>query len=166
MNRPKRAFFVCACGGHLLQLLQTEPCAEGLEIHWVVPKKTDSLSLLEGKTVHWAKDSVARVSGRLGFAGNLARFGAVAWDFLLAAFLLLKHRPDRIVSTGSSIAIPFFLLAKLMPGTRTCYIETMARIEAPSPTGRVCSRLADLFFYQWEELAPFYPKGNYGGSVF
>ncbi len=166
MNRPKRAFFVCAAGGHLLELLQAEPCAEGLEIHWVVPKKNDAVVLLEGKTVHWAKDCVARVSSRLGFAKNLARFGAVAWDFLQAPLLLLKYRPDRIVSTGSSIAVPYFLLAKLMPGTRTCFVETLARVDGPSPTGRVCARFADLFLYQWEELAPFYPKGVYGGSVF
>jgi UDP-N-acetylglucosamine:LPS N-acetylglucosamine transferase len=67
-----------------------------------------------------------------------------------------------IVSTGAGIAVPFFLAAKLT-GTRTIYVESLARSHTLSLSGRLVHRLSDTFFVQWETLAG--GKNEYHGSI-
>jgi len=62
--------------------------------------------------------------------------------------------------------VPFALVARVLPGTRVIFIESAARINEPSMTGRIMYRLAHRFYYQWRSLAPFCPRGIYGGLVF
>ena len=56
------------------------------------------------------------------------------------------------------------LVGRLL-GIPTLFIETFTRVSKPSLTGRIMSRLAKRFFYQWESLAPFYPKGIHSGPL-
>jgi len=52
--------------------------------------------------------------------------------------------------------------------TRVAYVESIARTEALSLTGRLlyAGRLADLFFVQWPELAARLPRAVYAGRLF
>lgn len=78
---------------------------------------------------------------------------------------LLKERPDAIVSTGSEIAIPAFVLAKLF-GIKTVFIETITRFENATLTGRILYPLSDRFFVQNpESLKAYGPKAEYHGGV-
>ena len=92
-----------------------------------------------------------------------------AWRFLKlmlsAAKIMLREKPDVIVTTGALIVFPFCLYAKLM-GTKVIYIETFARVNDRSLTGRLVYPLADLFLVQWESLLEFYPKAKYVGGIF
>jgi UDP-N-acetylglucosamine:LPS N-acetylglucosamine transferase len=77
-----------------------------------------------------------------------------------------RERPDVVVSTGSEIAIPAFLVSRLF-GAKTLYIETWSRITSSSGTGRIVYFMADVFFVQWEQLLNCYgPKARYEGGVF
>ena len=91
------------------------------------------------------------------------------WKFLLnlwEAFLILwSERPSVILSTGAGPVVPFAIVGRLLFGTRIVFVETITRIHRPSMTGRVMYRLAHKFFYQWESLRPFFPKGTYGGPL-
>lgn len=78
--------------------------------------------------------------------------------------LLLRLRPDAILSTGPWIAVPVGLVARLL-GIRVIFIETGSRVTRLSATGRVMYRLADLFFVQWEELLPKAPRAIYAGRL-
>jgi beta-1,4-N-acetylglucosaminyltransferase len=78
--------------------------------------------------------------------------------------ILKKERPHLILSTGAGPVIPFALIGKLF-GIHTIFIETLARVKAPSLTGTIMYRLADRFFYQWRSLEKVYPKGIYGGPL-
>jgi beta-1,4-N-acetylglucosaminyltransferase len=55
-------------------------------------------------------------------------------------------------------------LAKLL-GIRVIYIETGSRVFALSSSGKILYRFADLFFVQWSELLPLYPKAVYAGRL-
>ena len=33
-------------------------------------------------------------------------------------------------------------------------------------TGKLIDKFADLFIYQWEQLASIYPNGVYGGGIY
>lgn len=73
--------------------------------------------------------------------------------------ILLKEKPDLIVSTGAAPAIPFFYIGKLF-GAKVVYIEVYDRIEKPTITGKVVYPISDLFILQWEEQKKFYPRGQ------
>ena len=77
---------------------------------------------------------------------------------------LVRTRPQAIISTGPGPAVPASVLAKLL-GIKVIYIETGSRVFALSSTGKILYRLADLFFVQWSELLPLYPKAIYAGRL-
>jgi len=78
--------------------------------------------------------------------------------------ILCRERPKLILSTGAGPVVPFAIVAKLFR-IPTLFVETFTRVKKPSLTGRVMYWLADCFFYQWDELKKYFPKGKYGGSL-
>ena len=91
------------------------------------------------------------------------------WRFLKlmisAGKIMLREKPDFIVTTGALISFPFCVYAKLMRA-KVIYIETFARVNDRSLTGRLVYPLADLFLVQWESLLKLYPKAKYVGGIF
>lgn len=82
-----------------------------------------------------------------------------------SASILFHEKPDCIISTGALSTVPICLLGKLM-GKKLIYIESFARVEHLSATGRLMYRFADLFFVQWESLLKDAPEAIYEGSLF
>lgn len=91
------------------------------------------------------------------------------WKFMkllvFSAKIMIKERPDIIVTTGALIAFPFCVYGKLMKA-KIIYIESFARVHSKSLTGRLVYPIADLFLVQWESLLEFYPKAKYVGGIF
>ena len=76
-----------------------------------------------------------------------------------------KEKPDLIVSTGSEIAIPPYILARFMR-IKTIYIESWCRIKTKSGTGRILYYFSNVFLVQWPELVKLYgKKAKYRGAV-
>lgn len=69
---------------------------------------------------------------------------------------LRRHRPQLIITSGASPAIPVALLGRLLR-IPVVFVETMARVDTPSESGRVLSRLADEVAVQWPQMAEVYP---------
>ena len=85
---------------------------------------------------------------------------------LLEAYKILKkERPLIILSTGAGPAVPFAIIGRILFGTKIIFIETITRVRSPSLSGRIMYYLAHRFFYQWESLGKYYPKGIYGGNL-
>lgn len=85
--------------------------------------------------------------------------------FIRAAKIMFKERPNFIVTTGALVVFPFCVYAKLMK-TKIIYIESFARVNNRSLTGKLVYPLADLFLVQWEPLLRLYPKAKYVGGIF
>ena len=83
-----------------------------------------------------------------------------------AVKILIKEKPDAIISTGGGeIAVPFCYIGKVM-GAKVIFIETLARMTTPSGGGRLVYPIADLFLVQWETLLKKYgDKAKYWGKV-
>ena len=77
---------------------------------------------------------------------------------LQATAILVRARPDAVISTGPAVAVPVCLAAKVV-GAAIVFIETGSRVRRLSTTGKIMRHLADLFFVQWEELLPAAPRG-------
>lgn len=85
------------------------------------------------------------------------------WD----AWRAMRHvRPAYVVSIGSSISIPLFVAGRLC-GARAIFIESMARVDRLSLTGRLICRfgLAHRFYVQWPGMADETRKLLYRGMV-
>lgn len=81
------------------------------------------------------------------------------------ALILAKERPTAIISTGAEIAIPAFLIGKVLR-MRLVFVESLCRVSEPSGTGFLLYPLADLFLVQWPQLASRYgPRAEYAGAV-
>jgi len=78
--------------------------------------------------------------------------------------ILGDQEVDTIVSTGSAVALPFFGLAR-MQRLQCHYIESAARSDGPSMTGRLISRIPGVHLYaQYPGWAG--RNWSYRGSVF
>jgi len=89
-------------------------------------------------------------------------------DILIESFfelaVLLKERPDVVISTGSEIAIPISYMAKCL-GKKVIFIESLHRVNELSGSARVIYPIADLLLVQWESLIDKYAKVKYAGRV-
>lgn len=85
--------------------------------------------------------------------------------FICAWQIMKKEKPDLIITTGALLAYPFCIFAKILGG-KLIYIESFARVDNASLTGKLVYRFADLFLVQWESLLKIYPKAKYVGGIF
>lgn len=144
---------VASTGGHLKQLhrLQARLPPLGPTV-WATFDTAQSRSLLEDQQVVF----VPFVGGR--DPANIMR------NLPVAARIFKEHPVARVVSTGSSVAIPYFAVARLR-GIESHYVESAARSEGPSVTGRVIARIPGVRLYTqypgWAE-----GRWHYSGSVF
>lgn len=138
-----RVLLVCSSGGHLAQLMRLGPWWKAHDRAWVTFRKPDAESVLSGERVWWAFHPTTR------HLRNTLRNTRLAWR------VLRVERPDVVVSNGAGVAVPFFVLARLMR-LRTVYIEVYDRIDSPTLTARLCHPFTDLFCVQWPEQQRFY----------
>jgi len=139
---------VSSVGGHLREALQLEEVLRAHEVFFILNDETSV--------------PLDRPVFRIAHAERDLR---VLWNFVEAAAILRRERPDVILSTGAGPAVPVAIVGKLL-GATVIFIETFGAVERPTLTGRILYRLADHFFYQWEPLAAFFPRGTYAGSIF
>lgn len=83
---------------------------------------------------------------------NRSSLVRLAGTTLCLFWLLLRERPDVIVSTG---AAPGYLALRLgkMLGARTIWVDSVANAEVLSLSGQKAGRYADLWLTQWQHLA-------------
>ena len=151
-NRTRHVYLVGASGGHLAQLHALRPWWSSWRRTWVTFHTQDAVSLLDDEPVYWAHAPTTRN------IPNLVR------NTFLALRLLVADRPDLVVSTGAGVALPFFVLARLL-GVPTAYIEVYDRIETASLTARLCRPFTSLLCVQWDEQRRFFPNAHVIGPL-
>lgn len=80
--------------------------------------------------------------------------------------ILKKERPDIIITTGVLAVIPLCILGKYLFGAKIIYIESFAKTDTPTMTGKLMYRIADRFMVQWESMLNVYPKAVYKGGLY
>lgn len=69
-----------------------------------------------------------------------------------ALFVVLRHRPEVVISTGAAPGF-FCILAGRLIGARTLWIDSVANGEDLSMCGKLSKRFAHECWTQWEHLA-------------
>jgi len=70
--------------------------------------------------------------------------------------VVLRERPQLVVSTGADVALATLIWARLF-GARVVFIETGGTIE-PSLTGRLVYPFCHLFIVQWPQKLARFPR--------
>lgn len=149
MECPITVGLVCSHGGHLTEMLELGAAFEGFRTFYFTYEGDTTSNLNNVYLVPNKPYSPIR------FVMNLFRL----WS------IFRRERPNFIVSTGAEIAIPAFLVARMMR-VPTLYVECGAQVTHPSLTGRIVSRLTDSFYVQWHELVEVYGgRAQYCGSL-
>lgn len=145
---------VAANGGHLSQLVELSARIPGADDNslWVTFESPQSRSLLAGRRVHFIDPIEER------------DVWGVCRGMLIARRLVRLHDLTGVVSTGSGIALSFLPYAALR-GIAAHYIESAARVGAPSLTGKLLSSVPGIHLYRQYPIAT--PgRWKYAGSVF
>lgn len=150
---------VASAGGHWVQLCRLIPAWDGCDVSYVTThagfrEKVTAIAVARGQPVpgyhvvqeanRWNKWHVVKLA-------------------LQVAWLLLRRRPDVIITTGAAPGGVALRLGGLM-GCRTVWIDSIANAEELSMTGQKIGLHVDLWLTQWEHLAG--PEGpDCKGSV-
>lgn len=87
------------------------------------------------------------------------------WAGLKAMYIILKERPDWVITTGAECGVSAVIAGKLL-FRKTIFVETASRYRTKTMAARICYPLVDRFFVQQEEaLAIFGKKAEYIGGV-
>jgi UDP-N-acetylglucosamine:LPS N-acetylglucosamine transferase len=149
-RRP--ALMVSTQGGHLTQLLVLESWWRDRERVWVCPETPDVGDRLDGERV------ITSYSPTTRNIPNTLR------NLRLAVTVILRERPQIVISAGAGVAVPFFVVAWLMR-IPTVFIEVYDRFDSPTMTGRLCGPFTTRRIVQWDRQLEFYPDAHLVGPL-
>lgn len=145
-----KVLLISSSGGHWVQMLRMRPAFDGKEL---VFASTDPAlrTQVPGHSFYAVLDASAWQKFRL------------VLQSIQVLLILLRVRPDLVLSTGASSGFFAILFASKM-GIRTIWVDSIANAEELSLSGRRAGKYADLWLTQWEHLAK--PGGpDYAGAV-
>ncbi|MBL8554521.1 MAG: hypothetical protein JNL41_09605 [Phenylobacterium sp.] len=143
-------------GGHVRQLLDLQPVWGEYDHFFVTEDTALGASLARDHRTHF----VPHFAWGQAKQGSVFRMLGLAFaSFFRSAAIMLRERPDLVISTGAGAVIFAVLWGRLI-GARVVVIESFARFEAPSLFGRMAAPLAHDLVVQSAKLAPFYPRAK------
>jgi beta-1,4-N-acetylglucosaminyltransferase len=155
-NKSAKVCLACSVGGHLTQMLQLKALYCKYDYFFITEDTEITQELSKKEKIYFMKLINRR---KLNF---LFLF---VYNTIKTICCLIKERPEFIISTGTLSAVPCCIIGKIF-GIKLIYIESFAKINTPTLTGRIVYRFADLFIVQWEQMLKHYPKAKYGGGIY
>ena len=155
MRTMKKILIAASSGGHLEEALALRELGKKFETVLITEKTGYEVSFWQDKVF-----LMPQVNRR-----ELKSWFSYITVFFKTLSILIREKPDAVLSTGAMIAFPALLLGKLL-GKKIIFIECMFNVNEPTLTGKLTYRFADLFIVQWEEMLKVYPKAVFGGRVF
>lgn len=146
--------FVASSGGHLEQLMKLNDLMVRYD-SFIITENTEYKVDYDIKT--YFVDQVNRENIK-----DLIKFMK---SFVIIFKIFKMEKPDIVISTGALSTIPACLLGKILK-KKIIFIESFAKIEKPSLTGKLVYKFADLFIIQWESLKKYYPNAIYKGGIY
>jgi UDP-N-acetylglucosamine:LPS N-acetylglucosamine transferase len=151
MGKKLKICLACSAGGHLTELLQVMDAVKGHETFFLTFKREDTVKFDE--KVYFIIDPKRNPIKLLK-------------NVLQTLRVLLKERPDVVISTGAGVVVPACYIGKIL-GAKIIFIESFARITSKSLSGMLVYPIANIFLVQWKPLLNKYGRrAQYGGSVF
>lgn len=154
-DMKKRVCFAASSGGHYEQLLMLKPLMEKYQ-SCVVTERTQYDSAIKGQKMYYLH--------QVNRKETLFPLWMVVNSFK-SVVILIREKPDVVITTGVLAMVPLCLLAKLFR-KKLIFIESFAKVSSPTETGKLLYKFADQFYVQWEPMLKFYPKAIYLGGIY
>ena len=140
MNRPKRILAVSSGGGHWVELRRLKPVFDLYDTAYITTS---------------ADSGVDVPDNRLYVVTNFTRRNVYRAIVLIPELvrILLKEKPDVIISTGAAPGLVCLALAKILTRARTIWIDSIAARDYISTSGREARHVADVWLTQWPDLS-------------
>lgn len=151
----KKICFIASSGGHFEQIMMLKPLMDKYD-SFIITEKTKYLPNLSNKKVYYLKQL------------NRKEFKSYIYTIknsIICIKILLVEKPTHIISTGAFATIPMCVIGKIF-GKKIIFIESFAKIDSPTITGKVMYKIADSFYVQWENMKKIYPEAQYKGGIY
>lgn len=142
---------VSSSGGHWEQLKKLKPLIEKYDGFFVTEK-----TQFEAEAKYFLRQTDLK--------DKLMIFKMISNSFRALA-IWIKERPDFVITTGTIVAYPFYLLS-ILTRKKFVFIETFGRADMPTVAGKMMEKHSDLFIVQWESQKKYYKKAIYGGCLY
>ncbi len=147
--------FISSSGGHFEQLMMLKPLMDKYK-SFIVTEKTNYKVSGCNRTIYYL-DQVNR-NEKL-FVLKMIK------NSLKTLKIFIKEKPDVIITTGVLSAIPMCIIGKIFR-KKLIYIESFAKVNTPTLTGKLIYKFADQFYVQWRDMLKIYPEAIYRGGIY
>ncbi len=134
-----RVLAIASGGGHWVQLLRLRPTLDAHDAAFATVRADYAVDVA-GRRFYTVPDAT-----RWSRLALLRCALAVAW-------VVLRERPDVVISTGAAPGYFALRLGRWI-GARTVWIDSIANVEQISRAGELARPHADLWLTQWPHLA-------------
>ena len=152
MKKNPKICFVSSSGGHWEQLQKLKPLADKYEGFFVTEKTQFDAPL------------ASYFMMQTDLKDKLMPFKMLV-NSVKALKIWIKEKPDLIITIGTMVAYPFYLLSVICK-KKFIFIETFGRANMPTVAGKLMEKHSDLFIVQWETQKKHYKKAIYGGCLY
>lgn len=135
----KKILAISSGGGHWIQLLRLRPAFFGFDVAYVTVQRSYQSDVADAR--FYVVDDATR------------------WDrlklikmMMQLCIILIRERPDYVISTGAAPGLVALRLAKLI-GARVLWLDSIANVEQLSLSGCKALSFADVTLTQWPEVA-------------
>lgn len=157
-SRPPKVLAVASGGGHWVELRRMRAAWSGARIAYLT-----TMAEYRAEVEQDDRDGGDRAAFFSVPDANQTNRLRLAWLALCVAVVVLRVRPDVVISTGAAIGYLALRVGRLL-GARTIWIDSIANAETLSLSGRLAGPYSDLWLTQWAHLAT--PDGpRYAGVV-
>lgn len=147
-KRHPRVMAVASGGGHWVQLTRLIPAWDGCKVSYV----TTTPGFKDQIEAQAAERGQPKPGYHVVLEANRWQKRKLIWSLLQIIFLLVKIRPDVVITTGAAPGFFALRLGALM-GCRTVWLDSIANAEELSLAGKRAGKHSDLWLTQWPHLA-------------
>lgn len=151
----KKIMLASSSGGHFDQLMV---------IYKFLKDTYDDVTILTERTKYNKKEKDKYFLSQINRRSIIFPFKFML-NFLYSFFYFLKSNPSIIISTGALATIPICIIGKVFK-RKIIFIESYAKTNSPTLTGKLVYKFADYFIVQWEEMKNVYPNSIYLGGIY
>lgn len=151
MTRQRKVLFVSSSGGHWIQLRRLRPAFDAWHRYYACTNAGYRSTIDPGERFFRVPEATRWNKLRL------------VHQALTVLWILLRTRPEVVVSTGASPGFFAMLFGRVLR-RKTIWVDSIANVDELSLSGKQARRFADLWITQWEHLSR--PEGpKYFGSL-
>ncbi|WP_051226392.1 PssD/Cps14F family polysaccharide biosynthesis glycosyltransferase [Butyrivibrio sp. MC2013] len=154
-ERKIKICLAASSGGHLEQIMMLKPLALKYDGFLVTEKTAYSTPDPDLNTYYLKQTNRHEKTFVLNTITNAVR----------SIRILIKEKPNYLISTGVLATLPICFISKLV-GIKVIYIESFAKVNSGTLSGRVMYKFADMFIVQWKEMLKVYPNAKYYGGIY